>query len=329
MNEKEDVFTMEARPDTQRVTTLGSLAEIADAAGVEMKPQGAITSTFESAEQAQEYFEGLTDRYLKQVDKSGAAVCIDGRPCKMLGSGDRQTSILPKMAGGNLHSVWVGLELSDSALASTIEGSTPQERLLSTADLIRNTNHQSLGAHASDRATKENNECGAAMKLVSSLEIMATQPEPIKAITASLVGEAYSDSAMDQIITKAMVLRDALRENNWQGTTLTETVRVKQGQSAIELLISGTDATHNHHEDGVVFNFVSDRSLDRDKAAAERQVFWVDMWAIRDMAERYSDGSKESTDEMYSAMTALQVGTYLALCDGSHQIGVITPESEV
>ena len=77
----------------------------------------------------------------------------------------------------------------------------------------------------------------------------------------------------------------------------------------------------------MLFNFIDGVTFDQDgffdatqaATGVGSEIFDVDVWHLRDIANKLADSPDESqARRLFQAAIAVQVATYLGLCDGSH-----------
>ena len=310
------------------ITITRSLDEILARWDERMRAHGNITSELSDDDSVRHLIEQLVNDFTVELSESElqsdghAAVCIDGRRCMRLADNSSVVPIRQKMAGGNLLTLWVGLELAQIEATTNLGIGPVNERLAKARDMLVATGFKVAG-HNSTKATSDTNECGAAMKLVEAMQELHNQVAPMNHIVEVLVGT--NTVPADALSGRTHDFIRALQRDEWVGTSLTNAIQEKIGSSYIETLESGNDETHNHHEQAVVFDFRINTTLDRDKAVNDsgQQVFWIDMDAIERLAEAFSSGQQEKA-VLFEAMTAFQVAVYDALCDGTHPIAVVS-----
>jgi hypothetical protein len=97
------------------------------------------------------------------------------------------------------------------------------------------------------------------------------------------------------------------------------------GEENTEVLEATDEGVHGHQEWAVYFNYVEGTTIDRDAYfnATGKQVFVVDMWYIKKLADAMGETEVQAS-ELYHAMVAYQVATYIGLCDGTHRAIIAT-----
>ena len=304
----------EIKKETQ-VTVVGPFGE-------HLECHGSITTDLGETE-AEQLGRRLADDFTVEAKGTGC-VCIDGRKCSCMGDGS-EARAMPKVAGGNGLLVWTAIELADANLRADFTGS-PEERLQQTIAHMIDGGEEVFG-HSSTMASKDNNECGAAMKLVPALGVVNTQKEQVASVLKLALGDGFDQESMDAVSERAGAFAGELNiDGAWSGTMLTDAIEEKQGLGNIEVLESDDSPTHNHLEKAVVLDFRKGVTLDRDAINDDPempQVFSVDVDAIIERVERYSSGDEEKS-QLLHAMVAMQIATYAALCDGTHRIIVLS-----
>ena len=100
------------------------------------------------------------------------------------------------------------------------------------------------------------------------------------------------------------------------------------GDELTETLLDDGEGVHGHREMMVVFNYEENTTIDRDAyfKATGKQVFVVDVWYLRKLANYMATGTEAETQasDLYHAMLAYQLATYVTLCDGSHRAAILT-----
>ncbi len=78
----------------------------------------------------------------------------------------------------------------------------------------------------------------------------------------------------------------------------------------------------------VIFNNIPNSTIDRDALVKDtnKQVFIVDLWYIKELANRLATGPNavQQAKQLHHAMVTYQVATYITLCDGSHRAAVLS-----
>ena len=234
--------------------------------------------------------------------KSALAICIDGRVGQFLG---------PKMAGG-----FKTLEIGAQVVGYDVSG----EELLERA----RTRGFSLGAHVDDTNEAKNfvdgTGCGANDKekaIATNFNDNKTVLRPTVSTLVS-VNSQFSETAFDST---------SLRQTTDDIHKLRNTV----GENNTETLIDDGEGVHGHTEWAVYFNYEDGTTIDRDAyfKATGKKLFVVDMWYIRALANAMAEGvdAEKQAADMYQAMVAFQVGTYITLCNGKHR-AIIAKEQE-
>lgn len=230
--------------------------------------------------------------------KDALAICIDGRFGAFLGA---------KLAGG-----FKTLEIGARVVGYDLSG----EELLARAR-DRGFN---LGAHVDD--TNEANGfvngtgCGANDKEAVIAENYNQHKAELKPTVEALVNtNANFNEAGFEVLTLSSTTDDVHK------------LRHTVGEDNVETLVDDGEGVHGHTEWTVYFNFQHGTTIDRDAyfQATGKKIFVVDMWYIKDLADAMADSPQQATD-MYQAMVAFQVGTYITLCDGTHRAIIATDE---
>ncbi len=87
------------------------------------------------------------------------------------------------------------------------------------------------------------------------------------------------------------------------------------------------EENHGHHESYVLINTVPNTTLDNtllQKAYKNAQAFCVDVWLLKDIAQKlYPDNAVEQKNYLH-ALVAYQVATYITLANGSQKVAVVS-----
>jgi len=87
----------------------------------------------------------------------------------------------------------------------------------------------------------------------------------------------------------------------------------------------GLNQNHGHHESFVLINTVSGKTLNNAKLAAAHphvQAFCVDLWFLRDIAEKLYPDDEQKRKQYLHALVAYQVATYYTLANGKQLIAI-------
>lgn len=296
---------------------------IATAELIKNQGRGGIDAPVLNENEAQSWAETVK-RYMQAVDAHEPSTCLDGRPCLHLLSG-AATNVRPGLAGGAGISGWAAAELTgwagdvNESLAETYHRITT---VLASNGLV-------VGGHCDDQAAAaqfKNGKtgCGASDNAAA---IIANLADPqyhdfMTGLSARLLGDDFDQTIMDAIIAKARSLTENGRLASWQGATMVDDLG-NQTAERIEVLASQPDATHGHHEQSVVVNFVPGTTLNRDQLVADtgRQAFKIDMWYLDDVANALATGpaAAKQKQALGHALVAYQLATYVTLCNGNHR----------
>lgn len=245
--------------------------------------------------------------FLKKIDWRSPAVCIDGRH---LAEGEQALPLGSHLAG---------------AVETPLVAAKSIEYKLQGAELVAFLKGEgfTLGAHDADSNKANNYEngsgCGACDKCEGNCGLYAENKEKVEGTVAALTGPDFSKEAFDTVSL----------------APFTDSVHAIVGEELVETLHDDHEGVHGHHERMVVFNYVEDTTIDRDAyidaTTSEefpngKQLFVVDMWYLKKLAHAMSPEDTRQAAELYHAMTAFQVATYLGLCDGKHRAVVIQPK---
>lgn len=197
--------------------------------------------------------------------------------------------------------------------------------------------------------------CGAADKLIANLALLSTvnvtytdahgnsvtetdedvanRIQAVRDLTKAVSEEAqyYSsvdfDSIIDELIHTATEITSQAKLDGWSGSIMKDNI-ADYGDDRLVVLDTSAGGVHGHTERKVLFNFIENATFDQDsyfdKTLAEegvgREIFDVDVWHIRDIANKLSNSPDEKqAAKLFTAGVAFQIGTYLGLCDGSHR----------
>lgn len=242
--------------------------------------------------------------YKIDIDWTNPAVCKDGRT---LENEELALPIGPRLGGGALTPLVaakaLGLSMQDKELLDC----------LSTLGF-------KLGAHV-DTGNRDRNfdlgtGCGACDKCEGNCLLFADNKAELAVTVESLIGEDF-DPESYQKLSLGVVSKD----NNY--------VRNLVGNELTEVLLDDGKGVNGHREQMVVFNYDENTTIGRDAyfKATGKQIFVVDMWYIKKLADAMSTAvnNKVEAKDLYQAMISFQVATYIGLCDGSHRPVILRP----
>lgn len=298
------------------------------------EPLGAGTGTISAkgfeAEEAEQLSGELSSRFLVKVDDDAAGCCIDGRNC-IHTLGETAPIPGPSISGGPSVTSYAAAEMvgeyfGDKSAPTSLGRVEEVNQILVSGGIV-------LGAHVSDGAVRngfvnpETNVsqtgCGANDEFKSILNKPADDKTFVDTTTGQLLGDAYNPN-----YTK-YVEKDVLqnRVKDYDSHDVLDVVAAHDEGRNVEILAG------KHAEVLVVFNYVEGTTIDRDALVAEtgKQVFVVDMWYLDKLATAMAAGRPDAVEmqqKLKHAMTAFQVSTYLALCDGTHRPVILKPELE-
>lgn len=245
--------------------------------------------------------------FRRAVDWHNPAVCIDGRCCA---PGDQKLPLGAHIAGG-----------AETLLvaAKSVGYGLSNEEVLETARKHGFT----LGAHCDtgnkSKAFENGTGCGANDKVDIIASLADQYKEGIGTYLQSLMGEDFHTDVYE----KTQIMPPSDNKNALMGLV---------GGELVETLVDDGEGVHGHREQMVVFNYQENTTIDRDAyfEATGKQVFTVDVWYIRKLAEHMAAGvdAERQASELYHAMMAYQVATYIGLCDGSHRVAVLPVEEK-
>lgn len=264
---------------------------------------GSITAPEMSQEEAEKEASEVA-KYKVSIDWQNPAVCIDGRTL----SKELSLSKLPIGAhiAGGVETVLVGAEATGYHLKGK-----------ELVDSLANKGF-TLGAHV-DTFNKENDfhdgtGCGACDKCDGNNRLFAANKSLLKDTVANLIGDDFSNDIFEKLELTSVSVDNKLAKE-------------LAGEELTEVLVDDGEGVHGHREQMVVFNYEENTTIDRDAyfEATGKQVFVVDVWYIKKLADAMATGSHASTQakELYHAMVSFQVATYIGLCDGSHRAVVL------
>ena len=263
---------------------------------------GAIAGAELSQEDAEREAEEIV-RYMKSIDVTAPAVCIDGRP---LAEGETEIALGAHISGGAESILTVA-----TSLALPVQGKALVDAL--------GERGYTLGAHDADSNKAAQYEtgtgCGAHDKNGVAADLFNENHEAVQGTVQALMGDDFDTElyASVQLSPSSEALSDVVAPEN------------------IETLHDDHQGVHGHQERIVVFNYKEGTTVDREAyvEATGKQAFVVDMWYLKDIAGEMaavSEVAGETVDKaaLYHALTAFQVGVYLALCDGSHRAVLVS-----
>ena len=262
---------------------------------------GLISSPEMNDEQAEIEAAEIT-RFVTAIDRSNPAVCIDGRH---LADGETPLPLGAHLAGG-----------AETALVAAKSVGYP----LQGSELIGRLRELGfvMGGHDADSNKQAGYEggtgCGACDKCAPNCDLFESHKEDVGPTVELLMGADFDQKTYDSV--KLAPVDDRLSD--------------VVDSDLIETLHDDHEGVHGHREFMVVFNYVKNTTIDRDAyyKATGKQVFVVDMWYIKDLAESMAEdaGNPEIAKDLQHSMVEFQVATYLGLCDGSHRALVIQSE---
>ncbi len=257
----------------------------------DMSPEQAETETAEVA------------NFRKAIEWRNPAVCIDGR---ILADLRKALPLGAHIAGGAetllVAAKSVGYHLEGSALLTAAK----EKGFI-------------LGGHDADTNKADNYSngtgCGACDKCDGNCGLFAQHQTAVEPMMQSLLGGDYDKELFDTLQLKPV----------------TNNLKQFVSEDLIETLHDDGEGVHGHREFMVIFNYEEDTTIDRDAyfQATGKQVFVVDMWYIKRLADVMATGvdAERQASELYHAMTAFQVATYLGLCDGEHRAAILQAQA--
>jgi hypothetical protein len=289
--------------------------------------EGSISAGELSDSTAHEMAEAARAR-LVRVSPEAPSCCIDGRcaECTLEGS-DAATEPRPSVAGGADVTAYAAAELSGYF---SVQDSRSSSEKLAEIDIKLRKQGLNPGAHCDEAAVangftdpadiqRARTGCGAGDKLSNIIKKFYDMPEPIATYTSALLGVSYDANA--KLPEQALVQR---RTSQWDPRAVIDVTSSASAGRNVEVLQG------DHSELLVVFNFVSDSTVDRDALVQEtgKQVFVVDMWYIDKLATALAAGrhdAEELEPKLRQYMVGYQIATYLTLCDGTQRPVLFTP----
>lgn len=278
---------------------------ITDAIGVGV---GSIHAPEMSEAEAQNEAAEVTN-FRKNIDWHNPAVCIDGRCCSKSESGTQ----LP--LGAHLAGVAQSLLVAAKSVGYYLEG----------AELIAKAKERgfTVGAHCDTTNKSQSFEngtgCGANDKIDLITQQFVDQNEAVGSYTKALIGDSFDA----EIFANMQLVSPSVDKNALMNCV---------GEDNVETLEDDGFGVHGHREQMVVFNYEENTTIDRDAYfnATGKQVFVVDVWYIKKLANEMASGPQaaKQASELFHAMIAYQVATYMGLCDGSHRAALL-PANEV
>lgn len=266
--------------------------------------------------------------HIVEVEADTPGCCIDGRTCMHTMSG-AETTPRAAVAGGPLVTAYAGAELV--GWFGNDDNGTATNRL-GRVNTVLQSNGVKPGGHVDQSAVESSfadrtsglpkTGCGANDRFVEIMALIQNQPELIRSITQTLLGEEYDASAMGFLPESAFVPVIA----DWDPRTVVEALGAET-EDNVEILQSDPGSpTHGHHEALLVANYRENTTMDRDAftEATGEQAFKLDMWYLDKIAKVLAGGPHADTQyvALKHAMTAYQAATYLTLCDGSQTLVV-------
>lgn len=233
--------------------------------------------------------------------RDALATCFDGRFGQFLGA---------KLAGA-----FKTLEVGARAVGYDVSGKELLERAKSRGF--------KLGAHVDDTNAAadftEGTGCGANDKEEVIADHFNENKDVLKPTVLTLVNvnssfddASFTDMSLAPTTNDIHKLRKTVGENN------------------VETLVDDGEGVHGHTEWIAYFNYQKDTTIDKDAyfKATGKKLFVVDMWYIKELADAMAEGidAEQQAADMYQAMVAFQLGTYITLCDGKHRAVIAQDE---
>lgn len=296
--------------------------------------EGAIHTDM-SAEEAQALAE-LLPKYLVEVDESASGSCIDGRGCTECLDG-HATEARYSVAGGPLIQAYAMAELTgwfgDNAPAEL------EPRLTTLKDVLELQGIK-LGAHIDEvaLAAKFINEttgaaktgCGADDKAPEAAAfsaaiaaLAAAGDETATALFQAFMDESFGARKVGEIESQEKVT-EAFRD--WNPRTALDVVADNEPHG-VEILEADLTPAHGHAEALAVIVKVPGRTINQKALLRDtgKQIFVIDVPYIDKIAKAMATGPRatEQYETLRHAGVAYNLGTYVALCDGSQRPAII------
>ncbi|MDQ3064798.1 MAG: hypothetical protein M3Q36_00830 [bacterium] len=280
---------------TEQGETMSADIVVTDAIGLGF---GAIESQISGEQEARDLAAQAVE-LRRDVTIADIAICIDGRSGEFFG---------PHVAGGAM-TLLVGADAAGHPYRGT--------RMLEYAS----SQGFNLGAHCDDTNKSAGfvggTGCGANDKMPEIGINFSANKESLGEVVQSLM-----QSDFDEEVYSTLHLPET-DSSEWDKNFLRNAV----GEEKTETLHDDGEGVHGHKEQLVIFNFKQNSTIDRDAfvKATGKQIFVVDVWYIKELANRLSVGADSDSQSkiMYHAMMAYQAATYITLCNGSHRAVVI------
>ena len=243
--------------------------------------------------------------FRKNIDWRNPAVCIDGRTVFLLEGQE------PLPLGAHIAGAIETPLVAAKAVGYHLEGEELVDSLKSKGF--------TLGAHVDtgnrDQEFANGTGCGACDKCDGNCGLFAKYKTELEATVSTLLGDDFNKTSYDKLVLST-VSDDKDHARNLAGEENTET------------LTDDGEGVHGHRESMVIFNYEENTTIDRDAYFAEtgKQVFVVDVWYLKKLADAMATGTnaESQSKDLYQAMVAFQVATYIGLCDGSHRAAVFS-----
>ena len=241
--------------------------------------------------------------------------CGDGRPWRKIftDSGEKFNSLhRPKVFGGGATMAFaglIGLGKAKQSIADTFDYAVDEMQ----------RHGIDFGAHTDDHAEGPNSGCGAIDKAPTILENIAKYRQEI---SDTLVALGNDIDEVRDVIAAFGGFRDTVKNEDHNGAQL---VRKIQGEGKVVKQLGGS-----HDEERIIFNFVPGYTIDQERIRKitnnKAQAFVVDIWRLKDIAER-AGGSQAK--RMLTSMLVYTVGVAATLTAGDHPIDAIIPKPDM
>lgn len=321
---------------------------------------GAIHAPETTQAEAQERARNMTEFFVEVdpnepsdcIDGRHALKLLDGSPYESPRAGTAGGASVTGYAAAELTRYFGESEMTIKEKFDSIVERLETEA--GNAQVIKVGGHVDADAVESDFAGDKTG-CGAADKFIANIALLSTvnvtyvdrdgntytetdeerdvRINAVKTLTKAVYVQAgyYTDESVDSTISSIMDTATELVQyaklTGWSGTVMREALEEK-GSDRLVVLDTSAGGVHGHTERKVLFNFMDNTTFDQDayfdateeSEGTGREIFDVDVWHIRDIANKLADSPDEKQpSQLFTAGVAFQIGTYLGLCDGSHR----------
>lgn len=170
-----------------------------------------------------------------------------------------------------------------------------------------------FGAHSDEHAHGEKSGCGAIDNAPKIIENVVKYRRDIHATIKSL-DENVDEAILDDVLDKFVSYDESTDQTDYSGKNVLD--YIKQDEKVVKKLVS------DHREMFIVLNEVEGHTVDqhavREESDGQIQAFAVDMWRLRDIADRlYGDGEDDSRQRALLGELVYTLATAATLTDGS------------